>query len=262
MSTPHEIEHEDGSQLPSPAAFRAIRVLELLAEAGGPLSLSELALRAGFAKSTASNLLVSLAATGVVRRRDGEWSLGFKAAQIGNAALGFADLIEEFRRKVKPLAELARETVLAATLDGTDIVYLARHDGTQPVRLIRDVGSRAPAVVTGLGKAILASLSDQELDPLLARLGRLPRPTERSHRTVEELRADLVRTRERGYAVDDEQNTIGMTCFAVSVIGGGTPVAVSTTLLSQRVTAERRDRLVSELRLLARSLAPLASAGR
>jgi len=143
-------------------------------------------------------------------------------------------------------------------LDDLDVVYLARHDGTQPIRLASDIGRRLPAVVTALGKAMLATLPPAELERRLAAIDELPLYTARSHRSMDELRRDLRATRERGYALDDEQNTEGVTCIGVAVPGSPeTPTAVSATMLTARVTGELRGSLVRDLSDLAKELSRL-----
>ena len=254
----HELQPDGAAELPTPAAYRAVQVLETLAHAGEPLTISEIALRIPLAKSSTSNLLTSLADAGMVRRTGAGWVLGYKLLELGQAVLGSTDLVSEFRRIVRGLPTLSAETVLIAVLDGADVLYLARHDGTQRVRLASDVGRRLPAPVTSLGKAMLASLPRTELDRLLDGIDELPRATRRSHRTKEALRRDLDATRERGYAIDDEENTIGVTCFGVPIPGTTPPMAVSTTLVTQRITGPLGESLVRELTALARQLAPLA----
>jgi DNA-binding IclR family transcriptional regulator len=109
-------------------------------------------------------------------------------------------------------------------------------------------------VVTSLGKAMLASMSDDELDARLALVTEMPQLTTRSHRTMDDLRTDLATIRETGYAVDDQQNTAGITCFGVALTRVRQPTAVSTTLISSRVTPELRERLTADLRKLAKQL--------
>jgi DNA-binding IclR family transcriptional regulator len=168
--------------------------------------------------------------------------------------LSTTDLISEFRRLVSMLPTLREETVLIGALDGVDVLYLARHNGNQPVRLATDIGRRLPAVVTSLGKAMLASMSDDEMDARLALVTEMPQLTTRSHRTMDDLRTDLATIRETGYAVDDQQNTAGITCFGVALTRVRQPTAVSTTLISSRVTPELRERLTADLRKLAKQL--------
>lgn len=243
---------------PAPAAFRAVQVLDVLSQSPEPMTLTATAVATGLPKSSVANLLVTLEAAGMVRRRGSGWVVGYRALEIGQSVLTHTDVVTEFRRRVRTLPTLAGETVLLAVRDGLQIVYVARHDGAQTVRLASDIGQRMPAVVTSLGKAMLAQLPDDELDALLDGLGELPRPTRQSHATLGALRADLVATRERGFAVDFEQNTIGISCVGVAVADAAVPTAVSTTLLSQRMNPGLHARLVADLRDLAATLAVYA----
>jgi IclR family transcriptional regulator, blcABC operon repressor len=246
--------------LPAPAAYRAIQILDALSAARRPLTVTELAVRVPLAKSSTSNLLTTLEATGVVRRLPTGWVLGYKALEIGQSVLDSTDLVSEFRRTVATLPTLATETVLLAILEDADVLYLARHDGQQRVRLASDVGRRLPAPVTSLGKAMLASLPPAELESLLGSIDELPRATMRSHRTKAALRKDLSTIRTRGYAIDDEENTIGVTCFGVALPGAVPPTAVSTTFVTQRLTPAFGDAVVRELQALANRLGVLARA--
>jgi DNA-binding IclR family transcriptional regulator len=244
----------------SPAVTRAVALVEELARQRRPVGIAELARSLDLAKSTVANLCTALEGTHMIRRVDGRWALGYKVVELGQAFLAGTDVVEEFRRTAATLQVGAQETMLLAVLDGLEVVYLARHDGCQPIRLASDIGRRMPAGVTALGKAMLASLPDDELDERLAGIAEMPVFTARSHRTVDELRRDLELTRERGYSLDDEQNTEGVACVGVAVPGSAatTPTAVSATLLAARLTAEMRKSLVADLTTLARSLAQAA----
>lgn len=246
------------AETPSPAAFRAVQVLDAISHGVGPSTVTEIAAAVPLAKSSVSNLLVTLEAAGMVRRLHGGWVLGYKALELGQSVLASTDLVAEFRRMVSPLPFLSRETALLAVLDGVEVLYLARHDGQQPVRLASDIGRRLPAVVTALGKAMLASLPQPELEARLAEVTTMPRPTNRSHRTTDDLRRDLDQIRSRGFSIDDEQNTIGVTCFSVALVGSTQPTAVSTTLLSQRATPDLAKRLVGDLQSLSGQLSVFA----
>lgn len=242
----------------APAVFRAVQVLETMGARGGPVTVTEIAGSLGLAKSSVSNLMSTLESARMVRRVSHGWVLGYKVLELGQSMLSSTTLVAEFTRITASLPTLRHDTALLAVLDGMEVIYLARHDGTQPIRLASDIGKRMPAPVTALGKAMLASLPEEELDARLDRIGALPRPTKRSHRTVADLRKDLAQIRLRGYSIDDEQNTIGVTCFAVALIGPSQPMAVSTTLLSQRVRPDLGLRLVDDLIALSRQLSTFA----
>lgn len=244
----------------SPSVTRAVAILEELARERGPMALSHLARSLDLAKSTVANLCAALEAVQMIRRVGGRWTLDHKVVELGQGYLASTDLVDEFRRGCATLPTAAAETLLLAVLDDLDVVYLACHDGTQSVRLSSEVGTRMPAVVTALGKAMLAVLPVDELDRRLARLTGLPELTPRSHRTVVELRLDLDVVRERGHALDDEQNTTGVTSLAVSVPGRrAVRAAVSATMLSARVRPELLAGIAADLGDLARRLSVVNS---
>jgi DNA-binding IclR family transcriptional regulator len=241
----------------APAVTRAVALLEMLA-LRGPLSLTELARGLDLAKSTVANLCGALEASHMIRRADQRWALGYKVVELGQGFLAGTDLVGEFRRATPALPTAAQETLLLAVLDHLDVVYLARHEGSQPIRLASDIGRRLPAVVTSLGKAMLAALPPAELERRLATIDELPVFTARSHRSMDDLRRDLDATRARGYALDDEQNTEGVTCIGVAVPGlSETPAAVSVTMLTARVTTDLRESVVRDLSRLATELSRL-----
>ena len=236
---------------PAPAAYRAGAVLELMARRSAPVTITEAARSLGLPKSSLLNVMVSLEATGLVRRSAHGWLLGYKTLELSRSAMASTDAVHEFHQGVAATPGLARETVVLAVLDGLDVIYVARHDGQQPVRYINEIGTRKSAPVTALGRAMLAALEPDDLAARLAGTTRLPTLTPRSLRTVHELRAELVDVRDRGYAVDSEQGMSGICCYAVAV---GTPevsTAVSVSFLAERAAAQFEVRVVGELRRLA-----------
>ena len=244
---------------PVPAVLRATRILELMASHNGPVTSSEISRETGLAKSSVSNLLATLQTAGMARQVSRGWVLGFRMLELGQSVLTSTDLVSEFCRRVNLLPTLREETALIAVLDGLDVLYLARHNGNQPVRLATDIGRRLPAVVTSLGKAMLASLEEDEMSARLEGVLEMPRLTTHSYRTKAELLRDLADIRVRGYSIDDQQNTSGVTCFGVAIAGLRQPTAVSSTMISYRATPQLRDRLILDLRSLARQLAGVAT---
>jgi DNA-binding IclR family transcriptional regulator len=255
----------DGATSPSeadslaPAVTRAATILDVLAEndgeAAGP---SEIARRLGLPKSSIANICGALADAGLVRRVGTGFALGRRLAELGGAYLATVDQVQEFYEASRQLETGSEETVQFAVLDGLEMTYLARHDGRQPVRLTSGIGRRLPASCTATGKATLASLDDAELARRFEGVTTLPTLSARSHRTVDELMADLREVRRRGYAIDDEETMEGVVCYGVMVRGrqpGEGPYAASITLLKVRATDERVPMLLADLRWLAEQLA-------
>ncbi|SFE57726.1 transcriptional regulator, IclR family [Actinopolyspora alba] len=247
----------DGDRSLAPAVTRAVAVLDMLAanrdESFGP---SELGRRLGIAKSSVSNVCHALAQGGLLRQVDGEYCLGQRLVEYGEAYLAGVDLVQQFHAACLELAEDEEETLQLAVLDGSDVVYLARRGGGHPIRLVSEVGRHLPATCTAVGKAMLATLSERELAERLGTDQELPRLTANSVRTRAELDRQLSEIRARGYAVDDEEAGEGIFCLAGTVsTRSGTTAAVSVTLLKARHSREREQRLVALLRTLVRDLA-------
>jgi DNA-binding IclR family transcriptional regulator len=248
----------DQAESLAPAVTRAALILEVMAEQPGePVGASELARRLGLPKSSIANILNAMADAGLVRRSGGGFALGRKIAELGGAYLASIDLVQEFYDASRELPAASDETIQLAVLDGIEMTYLARHDGRQQVRLTSGIGRRLPATVTATGKAALASLDDRDLDRRLATITTLPTPTPHSLGTMDDLRADLARVRDRGYAVDDEETVEGVICLGAAIPArrpGEGPYAASITLLKARATDERVEALIADLRQLARGL--------
>ena len=242
----------------APAVTRAAAILDVLAESPAvPSGPSELARRLGLPKSSIANILTAMADAGLVRRMGSGFTLGRRLAELGGAYLAAIDLVQEFYDASRELRRASDETVQLAVLDNLEMTYLARHDGRQQVRLTSGIGRRLPATVTATGKAALASLDDRELDRRLGTVTRLPQLTPNSIGTVDALRSDIARVRERGHAIDDEETVEGVICLGVAIPSrrpGEGPYAASVTLLKARATDDRVEALVEDLHLLASRL--------
>jgi IclR family transcriptional regulator, blcABC operon repressor len=240
-----------------PAIGRAAAILDLLADHNGaPVTVSDLARTLHLPKSSTANLCAALVETGLAARRDTGFVLGRKLAELGGRYLSTVDEISEFYRLCRSSPILSRETVRASVLDGLDVLYLARHDGKAPLRLTANIGDRFPASCTATGKAMLATLDPADLRDRLRGV-RLPALTAKSLTSVPALLADLEKVRDRGWSIDDEETTIGITCLAVPVGPPGAPArfAISVTLLTSRLGQElSRDDLLAELRTVAEGM--------
>ena len=137
-----------------------------------------------------------------------------------------------------------------ALMDGDQIVYVAQQPSPHAMRMFTEVGRRANLHDTGVGKAILATLSDDEVRRIVGRTG-MPTPTPKSHGTIESLLADLADIRRRGYSIDDEEQELGVRCYAVSIPKAPAPMAVSVSGPLSRVDEAFGDRAVPVLRAIA-----------
>lgn len=197
---------------------RAADILGLFGEHGRELGTTEIGELLGLHKSTAAGLIYTLEQNGLLAQnpRTRKYHLGFRLVELGSLVLHQLDLRQTARPQMEQLGRAVGETVNLGIRDGTDVVYIERIAGTQSLGMRREIGSRTPLHASALGKALLAWLPALELEQTLRQLPLASR-TPRTIVTPEALRADLSATRERGFAIDDEENEIGGRCVAAPI---------------------------------------------
>ena len=225
---------------------RVFELLELVTDAGGDVTLSELAASTELPLPTIHRLLRTLVSLGYARQLPNRrYALGPRLIRIGEgASRQFGALA---RPQLKSLVDDLGESANMAVLDGNMVVYVAQVPSLHSMRMFTEVGRRAHLHDTGVGKAILAQLPNDTVRGIVAAAG-MPTPTEHSIGTVEDLIADLDRIRERGYSIDDQEQEIGVRCFAMAVKDAPTPTAVSVSGPITRVDEAFGTRAVPKLR--------------
>lgn len=244
---------------------RAMEVLEHLSETPGA-TLSLLADDLGQSPATVYRILVTLEGRGLVEfdAAQQHWHIGARAFVIGARYLHRTTLVDRARPILRRLMEETGETANLGIARDTSVLFVSQVETTATIRAFFAPGTLSPMHASGIGKALLAQMSDDRLSRLIATA-----PLDQfTHRTLTEpttLRADLEATRERGYSIDDEEKNEGMRCIAapvfdlsgeavagisvsgpVSRIGiGQTPILADAVMraadeLSQAMGAERR----------------------
>ncbi|WP_341718741.1 IclR family transcriptional regulator [Micromonospora sp. FIMYZ51] len=234
---------------PVKSAGRTLEVLEMLAASGGRRSLGDLARTLGIPKSSLHGILRTMIQRGWVEADDTgtRFGLGVRALQVGAAYLDTDDAVGLLTGVLDDLSRQFGETVHLGRLDGAHVVYTAKRESRHPLRLYSAIGRRLPAHATALGKALLAERADEVVDELVGAL-----PTALTRHTITDLaalHADLAASRERGYAVDHEENTEGIVCFAVAVPLHAPAVdAISLSIPVARLDGQLEERVVQSLR--------------
>lgn len=181
-------------------------------------SLSALARAARMPKSTAHNLLQTLQSYDLVRQDSGtrEYRLGPRALELGLTFTRSSDMLAHTRPVLSRLAEVSGETVKLGMLSQGQVLILAAVESRQQLHTRGDVGTRWPLHSSSLGKAILSAMPDEEAAEILVRQG-MPRHTPATLTTWEEMQPALQVIRNRGYALDLEENEPGVCCVAAPV---------------------------------------------
>jgi len=240
-----------------PAVERAAALLDAIAAAGRPLPLADLARRLQLPKSSVHGLLTTLVALGLARRdSDGEFALGVKSLHWADAFASQSDVLRAFDEHAGGFPELRPETVMLALLEGVEVAYLSCRQGTRPLAVNFRVGGRFPAACTSSGKAMLASLPDEQVREILGE-GTLPRLTRHGVASLPARLRQRAEARARGCAGDDEEAAEGMQCFGAPVCGArqaGAVAAVAVSVIKAGLTPRRRDAIVASITELARRI--------
>ncbi|WGS51653.1 IclR family transcriptional regulator [Paraburkholderia sp. D15] len=248
-------------------SLRALAVLEQLAAAGQPSSLSQLSLRLHIPKATLMRLIESLEAQGYVthlpdsRGADRGIALGPKAAQLALTTLANNTFGRACRSLLRSLVDALGETCNLTALDRDTVLYLERVETTEPLRLHLQPGTRVPLHCTASGKLFLSQMPAVERRQVLARLT-LERKTQSTLTEMNLLEAELDRLSVRGVGIDNEELVRGMVAVAVPVRDtSGTHVLAALAIHAPTARASLGDLLktVPRLKEAAQQLTPLLS---
>ena len=205
---------------------RVARLLEAIAAHGEPVSLKILANTTGLHPSTAFRILASLIEHGFVERGEaGRYRFGAKMLQLGDRAQSLLDLRREARPIMERLRDLTGETVSLSVRDGDEVVYVECLAAPRVMRVERTIGWRAPLHAAASGKLFLAEDGAEGCREYAARTGLLARSP---HHIAEPdlLWRSLQDISRQGYALDDGEAEVGVSCIGAPVrAAGGRPMA-------------------------------------
>lgn len=224
---------------------RIFKIIEVLAAHPVGVGLQQLAGEACLAKSTAHRLLSCLIALGYARQEAsaGQYCLTLKMFEISSGIVNSMDIMGVAKMHLERLAQRTGDAVHLVIRDAQDIVYIYKTE-SGPMRMSSRVGLRSPLYCTGVGKAILATLPDSEVD-LVWRATTPQKLTEHTVTDHAELMDQLREVRVCGYAIDDEENELGIRCVAVAIPGpdGRAESAFSISGLAPYMNPDRVRRI-------------------
>ena len=249
---------------------KAITVLSIIAAAGKPPRFTDILALSGQPRGTLHRQLANLIAEGLITvNRDHSYGLGLRLLQFASRAWAgnqFRTIAEPHIRK---LHEATGETVHLGVLKGTEVVYLDKIESRQNIRMVSQIGNTAPAWCTGVGKAALSALPDDELDGRVAAIC-FTRYTPHTITDAKSLLDEIDRIRREGNAYDREEHEVGICCVAAPIHAADRQLfaGVSVTGPAYRITPDllqswsgiTRAAAVSIMADLATQLSPRGSA--
>jgi IclR family pca regulon transcriptional regulator len=219
---------------------RGIAVIRAFDADHPELALSDVARRTGMPPAAARRFLRTLEALGYVRSAGRAFALTPRVLELGFSYLSALSLPEAMQPHLEQLSRAVEESVSAAVLAGTEIVYVARVPTRRIMTVGITIGTRFPAYATSMGRVLLASLPDEAVASVLAQDP--PRAlTGRTTVDTDDLLAELRRVREQGWALVDGELEVGLRSVAVPVRGrdGGVVAAVNVSTSATRDSLEQ-----------------------
>lgn len=239
-----------------PALVRMRSLMDLIAGSSKSLSLSALARELELPKSTVHGLCNTLIDLGLLARKsDNSFRIGPHVMRWANAFMMNSDLTSEFVGLWDSLDVFRGQTITLSVLEGAEVVYIACRNSDAPLGVTFRIGMRLPAPFTATGKAILSTMTDDQVRAIMA--NRWPVSlTANSVKTIESLLKELDDVRRRGYSIDNGQVQEGMWCFGTPVLNSANKAiaGVAVSMLKSEMHKDQLDIIPKNIRHVASML--------
>ena len=223
---------------------RAALLLDVLSRFSQGLSLGELAEKVRLSKGTVHRLLTSLSYLDFIRQDplSKKYLLGFKLVELGNSILNQIDFRTEAKPLLMELAERTKETVHLVILDNDQVLYVDKVEASASstgLRMASMLGSRIPAHCCAVGKVLLAFLPEEKYEEVVGR-NPLAKRTANTITDLEKMKSHLKKVRNNGYALDNEENEIGIRCVAAPIRDQRGEVIAAISISAPAIRIQRR----------------------
>lgn len=235
---------------PVSAVTNAINIVEILAD-NKVLGVGEIAKSLGISKTTTHRLLQSLINVNLVSQDEEtqKYRLTYRLFELGSKAFGNSGLIQAANGPMTRLNDLTEETIHLGVLDAHTMVYLHKLDAKHTIVLASRVGKVAPLHCTALGKVLLAWRDEATIRKIVHELNFEVRTPNTIH-TPETFLKHLKKVKKDGYALDQEENEEGITCFAVPIFdfNHDTIAGLSISAPKFRIDPDQTPALIDSLK--------------
>jgi IclR family transcriptional regulator, pca regulon regulatory protein len=232
---------------------RGLIVIQAFTQQSPQMTISQLSIKTGLSRAAVRRCLYTLTKLGFAGAEDGSrYSLRPRMLTLSHTYTTSNTLSSAAQPILERMSAALRESFSVATLDGEDIVYIARTQVNRVMAVDLHIGSRLPAYCTSMGRILLAYLPAEQLEQYLAKVNLIPH-TNRTITSVEKLRLALRNIRRNGYAICDQEYEVGLRSIAVPVYSSSGRVVATLNLSGN---APR----LSVLEMQSRFLTPLRNA--
>lgn len=252
-----EIAVEKSRGAASRSVQRALNIFQLLLDRVQPLTVKDIVTGLRVPKSSAYELVRTLADNGYLEPglTSGSFGLGRKFYELGMAYRSQVDLLKEGGRVVEELCQKTGETVQLSVLEDGMMLVLLKEESPQAIRIISRIGSRVPVNWAAAGRLLISDLDDEALRETLAK-HIAPSPTGTASTDIDALVAQIRTFRAQGYGFELGESNAHAGCVAAPVTDGSghCVAAISVVAPEQRLQAENRSFLIEATTEAARRL--------
>src|SRR5271155_2750349 len=209
---------------------RGLIVIQAFTQQNPQMTISQISVRTGLSRAAVRRCLYTLVKLGFAGSDETQrYSLRPKMLTLANTYTASSTLANAAQPILERMSSLLHESFSVATLDGDDIVYIARTSVTRVMSVDLHIGSRLPAFCTSMGRVLLAYLPQDQLDAYFAR-AHFAQYTQRTITSPEKIRLALRNVRRNGYALCDQELEVGLRSIAVPVYAGNGRVVATVNL--------------------------------
>lgn len=214
---------------------KALDILDLFDNKSEELSAAEINQRLGLNKTTTFRILRILEESDYLERAPEslKFRLGFKLYRLGSLVEGNVEIQKLAHPFLEDLKDKCDETVHLVVLHSGEALYLDKIEGKKAIRVVSRVGMKLPAHCSGVGKVLLASLPEANVEKILRKRG-LKRFTRNTISDLETLKKELARVRVQGYAIDNEEIEVGLKCVAAPIMDSRGEVIAAISISGPR----------------------------
>ena len=198
---------------------RSVQILQIIAKSNEGLEMDEICERLSIPRTSCYDILVTLVHLGMLEVNNGvkrSYKIGLNAYRIGMSYMNNRNISEIIAPALKELSKELQKTCFFGVLEGGRIVYISKFEPENPIITTATIGTKNPVYNTSLGKAILSSMSDEEIKVVLSGI-ELKQATRFTITDREELIKNIELVRVRGFALDERELEEHMECVGVPI---------------------------------------------
>lgn len=198
---------------------RTLSILEVISDYEDGLGITDISEKVGLHKSTVHRLLATLIHKGYVRQNDetNRYELTLKLFELGNKKIEKMNIVTVAKPFIQELMEKTNEVIHLVIGEEAEIIYVAKVEPQKTIRMYSSIGKRIPMYCTSVGKSMMSYMSDEEVEKIWS-ISPIKKLTENTIVNLEDFKEHLKIVREKRYAIDEQENEIGIRCIGASVL--------------------------------------------